>query len=643
MENNLTSLASPDPKTFENAISLLAASVLTGQGEEKLQAMAAAVEALAQNPILAKRERDRRVRLILQAGKMDSGELVALSGRVDFRQLGFLNVLLALAAPEHRLLFLRRSPEGALRSAGESNFEASSEKDVPQVEALSADLYESVHGSVVLLGNEPEHARNSSLLRENRFTPLRRESLDGIEELLLSGACGLVIAASFWDGRVACDQALDLRKISSLTSMLFLRVDERLLHPEAGEVLTEMISGGGDNVYICNGIGCELTYSDLALLGRIARDLDASEKIVLASDEISESEGRVLKMGVLGSIKGQRSTPRVGRLGLTFIRGGQSGAKIVVVRPDDGGLPIVAKIDKVEKLRDELGRYDLYIRRWENRVHPKIHSHLGCSVLIYSLVDDSNSPERPAPTLEERLEKLLNSELGNWGEPPPLEESLVTAVERAGRMLAGLNRNRAEDHPKPYASWLSSGIREQARTGVNWLFEGSLANGGLISQAELWMTQVQKLDGLAKTHGDVHLRNIILNDDLLPCFVDFALAGPGHPCYDLVRLNAGILFRAFRMLDDESSISRLLCGVLEGRSYEQLGATYQPLLSSVANRLAIRAAVNIRQLCMEVLGQYGGGHQDYVAMQGLVACQALTMPYCQTGIVRALLRAASVN
>lgn len=642
MENNLILLASPDPETFENAISLLAASFSRGRGEEKLQALAAAVETLGQDPILAKRERDRRVRLILQAGKMDNGELVALSGRVDFRQLGFLNVLLALAGPEHRLLFLRRSPEGALRSAVESNFEARSEKDVPQVEALSADLYESVHGSVVLLGNEPEHARNSALLRENRFTPLRRESLDGIEELLLSGACGLVIAASFWDGRAACDQALDLRKISSLTSMLFLRVDERFLHPEGGEVLAEMISGGGDYVCICNGIGCELTHSDLVLLGRIARDLDASEKIILASDEISESEGRALKMGVLGSIKGQRSTPRVGRLGLTFIRGGQSGAKIVVVRPDDGGLPIVAKIDRAEKLRDELGRYDLYIRRWENRVHPKIHSHLGCSVLIYSLVDDSSSPERPAPTLEERLEKLLNSELGSWGEPPPLEESLVTAVERAGRMLAGLNRNRAED-PKPCANWLSSGIREQKRTGVTWSFEGSLANDGLVNQADLWMTQVQKLDGLAKTHGDVHLRNIILNDDLLPCFVDFALAGPGHPCYDLVRLNAGILFRAFRMLDDESSISKLLCGVLEGRSYEQLEAAYQPLLSSAANRLAIRAAVSIRQLCMEVLGQYGGGHQDYVAMQGLVACQALTMPYCQTGIVRALLRAASVN
>ena len=57
-----------------------------------------------------------------------------------------------------------------------------------------------------------------------------------------------------------------------------------------------------------------------------------------------------------------------------------------------------------------------------------------------------------------------------------------------------------------------------------------------------------KVDALAEivtVHGDVQLRNILVRDGREPHFIDYANCGPGHPCYDLVRLESAVLFYCF--------------------------------------------------------------------------------------------------
>src|SRR5207302_5509218 len=68
----------------------------------------------------------------------------------------------------------------------------------------------------------------------------------------------------------------------------------------------------------------------------------------------------------------------------------------------------------------------------------------------------------------------------------------------------------------------------------------------------------------ATVHGDVHLRNILVRDDRDPHFIDYAYSGPGHPCFDLVRLESALLFRGFRLTADERLTARLLRMLLEG-------------------------------------------------------------------------------
>lgn len=146
----------------------------------------------------------------------------------------------------------------------------------------------------------------------------------------------------------------------------------------------------------------------------------------------------------------------------------------------------------------------------------------------------------------------------------------------------------------------------------------------------------------ATVHGDVHLRNILLRDDREPFFIDYACSGPGHPCFDLVRLESALMYGCFRMTADEQSLQALFRYMLQNDPDEaDVARDFPGLLSSVGNRLAIRATILSRRACMRVLQNYAGDLRDYIAVRYLVAAQSLTHTHLQTGIVRAAISALS--
>src|SRR5262249_15515227 len=142
---------------------------------------------------------------------------------------------------------------------------------------------------------------------------------------------------------------------------------------------------------------------------------------------------------------------------------------------------------------------------------------------------------------------------------------------------------------------------------------------------------VSRLAKYATVHGDVHLRNVLVRDDRDPHFIDYAYSGPGHPCFDLVRLESAVLFRCFRLTAEERLVARLQRALIEGADEGTVSASFPQLMTSVGNRLAVRAAVRCRAAALRLLGQCNGTLDDYLAVKYIVACQGLLDHQQQTG------------
>ena len=152
---------------------------------------------------------------------------------------------------------------------------------------------------------------------------------------------------------------------------------------------------------------------------------------------------------------------------------------------------------------------------------------------------------------------------------------------------------------------------------------------------------LQKFSDVSIIHGDIHLRNILVRDYREPHLIDYAYAGPGHPCFDLVRLESALLFHAFRMTDGEEIVRELLIAVGRGRDFDNVQAGFPTLVTGIGNRIAISASIGARQACLELLNDHGGDESQYHAMKMVVSCQSLALPQCQTGVVRASISAAA--
>jgi hypothetical protein len=171
--------------------------------------------------------------------------------------------------------------------------------------------------------------------------------------------------------------------------------------------------------------------------------------------------------------------------------------------------------------------------------------------------------------------------------------------------------------------------------GIGWNFP-LLPNGR--SPLDLRQDAVQIVAGnaVATIHGDMNLRNVLVRDGREPFLIDYAYSGPGHPCYDLVRFESALMFQMFRMTEDESRVCDLMLALnRDGVTLESLADDFHSLCASVGNRVAIQAAIAVKTACVDLLRQYRLPLCHYFAMKLVIACQSLTMPRLQTGIIRA--------
>lgn len=498
--------------------------------------------------------------------------------------------------------------------------------------------------NVILLGTLADHEENVLSLKKHGFAPLRATTIDRLKVWLDHDVCGIVVARSWWSSLPKDEREGVLYRIVTHSTFAWLKIDSQDL-PVTSERLNELLFEARHAVptmgeCVCHD-GWRLSSHDIAALESARKLLTGAETVRLCPADIQDMQALVLAGAAIKQVAQRNSAGplRVNRVDTSFIPGGRSLARIIRLAPDDDGTPFVAKVDAVERLRDEMQRFRRYAERWDSSLKPCLHFHSGISLILFGLVECPDKPGQPAPTLEETLESMFYCE--HWGDyQGPSEDDLRELIVRTIRKLRRLNSQANDGWCKPISFLKAEPYLPLRDQGHEWKighFDGS--DGSVFDFVEQAVTRVGELAEQAIVHGDVQLRNILVRDGKEPHFIDYAYCGPGHPCLDLARLEAAIFYFCGRMNGDERELGAVFFDILQGKSEEDVKRRHPIFCTTRTNRLAIFTGLACRAAALELLDSIGKGEDDWLAMKHVVACQSLFTLNMQSGVVRAQLSA----
>ena len=614
----------------------------------KLDELVAVLRVFSEARGLGPTEISRRVRIAVEAAKLPDRQARDLASMLIHLPPTIRQAVTTSLPPQLRqLVYSASQPQPVVG-------EARLEDVLPAIPALVTHATESIDSpasisrncsNVILLGTFADHEENYLALERRGFTPLRAMHVDQLKEYLDHEVCGIVVARSWWPGVAEAEREGVLKQILAHSSFAWLKFDTHNL-PCSAQRFDELVLAArhvvpGMGECTCHD-GWRLTQHDLIAIERIRSILGNTDTVRLCPAEIHETQARVV-IGAAIKHVWQRNffgSFRLTRVETNLIHGGRSYAKIIRMAPDDDGAPLVAKIDVVERLSDEMSRFKRYVQRWDTALNPQLHYHAGTSLIIFGLVESTEASGRPAPTLEDTLETMFYCEHWPDSYQGPNEQELRELIDRAIRKLQRLNSQQNDGGFSQKTYIACEPYKSLRRVGIEWKIGHCDGTEG--SVFDFIDTAVSKVDALADrviVHGDVQLRNILVRDGREPHFIDYANCGPGHPAFDLVRLESAILFYCGRMNGDERETAALLLDILNGHSEAEIAKAHPLFYTCRTNRLALYASIACRAASLETMSKVGGTEDDYLAMKYIIACQSLFMIHLQSGIARSQLAA----
>jgi hypothetical protein len=632
-------LSHPSQHAFEEGLVELA--FLPIFHKDPAQLFSSICQSLSDCQSLGPIELQRRIGLILNVAPTDSDFCSRLAASAQAWLPPVKNAVVRFLPPENK-----SSVYGRVR-ADTQTVRPTTRRRLP-IELAASELDTSIatnRPEVLLLGTLNEQQSNSRFLEERQFRPRRAGTFVEFENLLSGDVCGIVVGSSWW-AILASEQHRHFANVLfTYSSFAWIKLDCGGCNCQADLIKVSK------NLRFRDPTAYELVLSDSSQINEVdfnslqrASYAIQNEALVrLCPADIQPAQAQVLIAGVCEHVKARnpRATVRLEEIATTTLDGGLSSALIVRAEPNDGGAPFVAKLAPIEQLRDEMTRFDSYIRPWDDGLRPCFHYHSGTGSIIFGLVGTPDHPTVPAPTLDSTLHAALLVETGASDVDQPKEGDLFTLISRTVDKIRTLNERHCTDQSLKSLAWMDvSPLKHLVDRGVSWTLPLASPQFALMTLCDQARMLLNELGSAATVHGDLHLRNVLVRDSREPFLIDYAYAGPGHPCYDLVRFETALLFQVFRMTDDEIAIARLLHSVREPNAdLESLARRHPELCTSLGNRLAIHALLLCRRACVSLLTEYQSAARHYEAMQFLIACQSLSNQRLQTGIVRAAVAA----
>lgn len=522
------------------------------------------------------------------------------------------------------------------------------EQDRTPLEVTSLASEAPACSSIVILSAAAQQDANRKLLLSNRFSPFVYDTVEALAADLheSSDICGCVIDRSFLQP-LTTDQQRDLfTLIAGYSTFIIVRVDEAGLKISADAVQEILRAVRLHNRPVAaRELSLQesgtLRQSELTHFDRAARVLRSFQNAAFIPGELREDERRLLIAAAYEHANELqlRGEIRIEALETRFLGGGFSGAQVALVRVNSDSRAVVAKIGAKQPIRDELERFRTYIQVVDDQLKPFACFHGNCGAILFAFVQDEEDDGRPAKMLDERLQAFWFDEVSGI-DVAVAYTNLCRGLHHAAATLARLNRLR------PSATALAGlGNPDVVMKYLERLERAGIDLGLEIALQEARSCAAKKFATLANaavSHGDVHLRNILIRGDRSAHLVDFAGSGPGHPAVDLVRLEVALFtefFRPIRSEDDYVKLQRRLS--VDAASFDELRAEFDLDRGPMINKLCIHGCIAARDKVLAVLGEHGGSQLDYLAAKCLVAWQTLLMHGRQAVLTRSIIRAVS--
>jgi thiamine kinase-like enzyme len=518
---------------------------------------------------------------------------------------------------------------------------------IPQ-EDLS--IQELSSGNVVLaLATHDNQTANIGLLKTNNFAAYRLFEEDAILEQLKSpDICGFIIDGSYWLNKTPEQQIKSLKQIASYSSIACFFIDRTNFH--SPDQIQDIIRSEFQEAIKYRQLHIQdnssLSKHDLIKFIEAKDHLQRSSKTsyVLADLTLEETIALTATASDFYLEKYGRGDKNFETLSIGFIQNdprNNSSAKICTLKFNNTGIPVVAKIARRSMIIDEIDRFKKYIVPIEHLLNPFCRYHADIGVIIFSLVEDAIAPLRGAPTLDSKIEKTWI--VSQWTPDFNMDSigaDIVAIINRTAEKLKNINARKCTDHSVQSFGYVNASNLIKYADSV-----------GNIRIGELTLTELQerileckeyikdKLD-LAIIHGDLHLKNILVRDVHDPFLIDYAYSGPGHPTYDLIRLECALLFNYLIIVDSEEAFAKLQFD-LSNRdiSFAKLKEKYPEWFLPKLNSVLLECAVLCRDKCFEVLDHFKLDPKEYLASKYLICCTELAIPNLQKAQIRGAIHA----
>jgi hypothetical protein len=503
-----------------------------------------------------------------------------------------------------------------------------------------------LHGStVLLLATDDNQAANRNLLLQHQLGAVRVASVDELWSELSGNRdiCAVVIDSSILELIPSKEDQLKLfERIATYSTFMWLRIDGTRLLSTAIEIQQRLklawcrredvsvnqLSIATDGV---------IRESELAFITQTSRLLSTVQRGRFLPGELTSNEAATLM--AVAAHKGRPwnavMPPEIVNLSIKFLHGGKTTARVVLLQVNEGAIPLVAKIGIKDDIMNEIKRFRTFVQNSDNHLHPDVHLHGDCGVIVFNLVADEARPLTPAPTLEERLGDLWRFELYGpaTSTVPPDPSDLIDAIASASIKLLNLNRTSSNGTSfECFADPVCGAIARLEETGNCLGFSTRAREARCIA-----LRRFERLGHPAVVHGDVHLRNILVRGDRSAYLIDYASSGPGHPAIDLVRLELSLYLGMFQQSGSEETCRALQRALsLDLIGWDDVRQRFPELIKSPTNQVCLEGCTVARDKAMEALVAHGGTEKDYIATKCLVSWYSLTVDGLDSGLARGI-------
>ncbi len=555
----------------------------------------------------------------------------------------------ALPAQFQRGAYVRDDAEtGPKAAAVESPGTDTPEQDVERgaegdrVEEDDADGWR----AVLLLGGARESTANAVLLESHpELKAVRVPDLSALHDLAHEPICGLVVHASWWNQFGSVAEIVDfVGSQITRSNLAYVKIDFRNLEA-ASEPVAALIESLDSEVRTrvdCSE-GSRLTAADLRTLEGVSARLRSAWGVRVGVEGIDDADRQLLAAAIAAFARAKH-LPRVAeeeRLSVKALHEGRSGADVLAIRSEAYGLVVVAKLDDLSALQDELERARSAMpATWLTAGDLALYSLRDRGVLLQRLLVDLNSPEHGAPSLRERLRDCVAWERGRAGVPEPEVAQVCEGVDRLVNKVVEMNRTA--ENQVPSLGWMDAApLGRLSGLSVRWQVGKAGEEFDPATRVDRARDVLASHHDKRVVHGDLHTGNALMPDVRTPDLIDFAKAGSGHPCFDLVRIGSAVAYEFMRQLDSESRCSAFFGRLhVEGASKSELEAEFPDLLAGIGAQVALHTLVVCRTKALAAIGETKEEAQlQYLAMVYLIAAQSLTIEDFQEGIVRSALAA----